>query len=106
MEELLIKSIATQGFPVLLLAGIAWLLYKRQTAMEERNEKRMSEIEGKNEKRIQELEQKLETLHRERKEERAELITFATEMKNVVKENSGFIEKVGEYIEIVTTKKI
>lgn len=88
MEEIFIKQLTTQGFAVIILVGLIWVLYKRQTVMEAANEKRMAELEA-----------RLDNLHNERKEERDQLAKLTTNLLSIVKENSAIIEKVGEWIE-------
>ncbi|MBX7241856.1 MAG: hypothetical protein K1X92_08910 [Bacteroidia bacterium] len=94
MEEFFLKQLATQGFAVVILVGLIWVLYKRQTAMESKNETRMTELES-----------KLENLHNERKTERDQFVELTTDLRNVVQENSTIIKQIGDYLGNNTNRK-
>lgn len=96
MEELILKALMTQSFPVLLLAGIAYTLYRKQMKTEEQMQQRLMK-----------LEQDVDTLNRERKGEIERLLTLAAEIKvafekstQVIEINTDFIRELNEYMRL------
>ncbi len=88
MGNAFFEQALSQSFIVVILLVVLHFMYQHLKKM-------MSE----NEARTKELEERIELLHKERKEERAELVALTTGLRTIIKENSTFIEKLSGIIE-------